>query len=265
MPWLFSSKAHDRPRLPELAPAGFCDLHSHALWGIDDGPADPAESHAILDGLAELGFRRAALTRHHNHPLFANATDDEAAARAAELRSARSDRPPELAVGAEIMVDERFLEELYGDRLPHTGAPGTYLIEFAYGQGTVPRGFEELVFRLQAKQITLVVAHAERYPDFQRDRDRLAAIARAGALVQVNLMSLSGRYGRKSARTGWQLIETGIADLVASDLHHAADLPEVRTGLEELARTDRDELLRLASTNPALLLDGRPFEVSRRE
>lgn len=265
MPWLFSSKARDRPRLPDLAPAGYCDLHSHALYGIDDGAADSAESHAILDGLAELGYRRAALTRHHNHPLFANATDDDVAARADELRRARGDRPPELAVGAEIMVDERFLDELGDGRLPHTGAPGTYLIEFAYGQGAVPNGFEELVFRLQVKQVTLIVAHAERYPDFQRDRSRLEAIARAGGLVQVNLMSLSGRYGRKSARAGWQLIETGMADLVSSDLHHAADLAEVRTGLEELARIDRDELVRLASTNPALLLDGRPFEVSRRE
>jgi len=251
--------------LADLAPDGFYDLHGHALHGVDDGAADAAESHAILDGLAELGYRGVALTRHHNHPMFDNVDEAVVAARTDELRRTRGDRPPALIMGAEVMLDERFVDELEGGRLPWLGAPGVHLVEFAYGQGTVPSGFEELVFRQQIKGRTLIVAHAERYPDFQRDGSRLEVIARAGALVQVNLMSLAGRYGRKSARAGWQILEDGLADLVSSDLHHAADLAMVRTGLEELARADRDELIRLASTNPRHLFEGRPLEVSRRD
>jgi tyrosine-protein phosphatase YwqE len=265
MPWLFSKKSRSEPRLPELAPDGYYDLHSHALFGVDDGAADPAESHAILDGLAAIGYRGVALTRHYNHPMFENVGDDEVEARTEALRQDRTGRQPALLASAEVMVDERFVGELEGGLLPWIGAPRTHLIEFAYGQGTVPSGFEELVFKQQIKQTTMIVAHAERYPDFQRDHSRLEAVARAGALIQVNLMSLAGRYGRRTARTGWRIIENGLADLVSTDLHHAADLPTVRSGLEELARTDPDELIRLASFNPRQLFEGRPFEVSRRD
>ncbi|MBW2277379.1 MAG: hypothetical protein JRF63_07795 [Deltaproteobacteria bacterium] len=265
MSWLFSKKARTEPKLADLAPDGYYDLHSHALYGVDDGAADPDESNAILDGLAEMGYRGVAFTRHHNHPMFENAEDDDVAARTDELGRQREGRQPKVITGAEVMIDERFVDDLEAERLPWIGAPGIHLIEFAYGQGTVPNGFEELVFRQQVKRRTLIVAHAERYPDFQRDRTRLEAVARAGALVQINLMSLAGRYGRKTARTGWQLIEAGLADLVSTDLHHAADLAVVRTGLEELARADKGELVRLASTNPKHLFEGRPLEVSRRD
>jgi protein-tyrosine phosphatase len=265
MPWPFSKKAPKPPGFRELAPAGLFDLHGHALWGVDDGAADPAESMAILDGLAGLGYRGVALTRHHNHPMFQNTSEAVVDARARELQLARGDRPPALVIGAEIMIDERFVPELEAGALPCTAAPGIHLVEFAYGEGAVPGGFEELVFRQQVRGVTLIVAHAERYPDLQRDQARLAAIARAGALIQVNLMSLSGRYGRRTARTAWDLIAAGLADLVGSDLHHAVDLPIVAEGLAELARNEPAELVRLASTNPGLLLAGKPFEVERRE
>jgi protein-tyrosine phosphatase len=263
MPWPFSRK---KPPPPSDAPLDdLVDLHCHALPGVDDGAADLEEAHAILDGLAALGYRRVALTPHYNHPMFENAAPSLLDERVEDLRRAREDRAPALILGAEVMVDERFLDEVRAGDLPTVGAPRTHLIEFAYGRGTVPSGFEELVFRLQVKDVALIVAHAERYPDFQRDTARLEALARGGALVQVNLMSLAGRYGHPSRRAAWEFIERGIADLAASDLHHAADLPNLARALEDLARTNRAEAKRLVSDNPRLVLEGKPFEVSRRE
>jgi protein-tyrosine phosphatase len=263
MPWPFSRKQASAKRIE--VPEGLIDLHCHALHGVDDGPAVADESHAILDGLAELGYRHVVLTPHYNHPMFDDPDRAQVAERAAELQQARGDRPPEISIGAEIMVDERFVEHARAGDLPSTGALKIHLIEFAYGQGSVPSGFEELVFRLQTKGITLIIAHAERYPDFQRDQARLEAVSHAGALIQINLMSLSGRYSHKARRYGWELVESRQADLGASDLHHAADLLHLRKAIEELARVDREQLVRLVSTNPQLLLEGKPFELDRRD
>src|SRR3982751_1056700 len=43
---------------------GFVDLHSHVLYGLDDGATSEAASLAMLDGLATLGVTEQCLTPH---------------------------------------------------------------------------------------------------------------------------------------------------------------------------------------------------------
>ena len=64
----------------------------------------------------------------------------------------------------------------------------------------------------------------------------------AGALVQVVAPSLSGRFGNDVWTSAWHLVETGVADFLASDAHRVsanspqlaavADLVESRCGRE---------------------------------
>ena len=43
---------------------GFVDLHSHVLYGVDDGATDEAAALAMLDGLAALGVTEQCVTPH---------------------------------------------------------------------------------------------------------------------------------------------------------------------------------------------------------
>ena len=43
---------------------GFVDLHSHVLYGLDDGAPDQATALAMLDGLAALGVTEQCVTPH---------------------------------------------------------------------------------------------------------------------------------------------------------------------------------------------------------
>jgi protein-tyrosine phosphatase len=233
--------------------------------GVDDGAADMAESQRLLDGLAALGYRRLAVTPHYNPELFGAPTPDEVRSAVAAINRERGGNPPTVLTGAEIQLDDRFVEQVLAGELPGIADGPTYLVEFGHGYGTVPPGFEELLFRLQTKEIQLIIAHVERYADVQRDPRRLESLRRSGALIQVNLLSLTGKYGRGPRRTAWRLIEDGAADLVATDLHGAADLEPLGRALEELAELDAAALERLASTNPAAVLDGEPWEVAGRE
>ena len=40
---------------------GFVDLHSHVLYGLDDGAPDEESALAMLDGLAALGRPRSRM------------------------------------------------------------------------------------------------------------------------------------------------------------------------------------------------------------
>ena len=259
MPWPFTSK-RDAPA-PPIPPAGFQDLHNHLMPGVDDGAADMDETQQLLDELARLGYRRLAVTPHYNPELFGAPGPDEVRAAVGAINQVRNERAPTVLPGAEIQLDDRFFEQVQAGELPGIADTPTYLVEFGHGYGTVPHGFEELLFRLRAKEIQLIIAHVERYADVQRDPARLEPLRRGGALVQVNLLSLVGKYGRGPRRTAWHLIESRAADLVATDLHGTADLEPLRRALVELGEHDPGELERLASVNPAAVLDGEPWEV----
>src|SRR5204862_3206265 len=66
--------------------------------------------------------------------------------------------------------------------------------------------------------------HPERNADVQRDPDELRPLVDAGALVQITAASVEGRIGRSSRSAAFELIERGLAHLLASDAH----TPDVR-------------------------------------
>jgi protein-tyrosine phosphatase len=70
--------------------------------------------------------------------------------------------------------------------------------------------------------VTVVLAHAERYPFIQADPGAAAAWAEAGAIVQVNAGSVTGAYGPVEQRAAWELLRRGVATVIASDAHGVA-------------------------------------------
>jgi protein-tyrosine phosphatase len=265
MVWPFGERRSKPSKIRGLAPAGLVDLHGHVLAGLDDGPGDEAASRAMLDAYAALGYARVAATPHWLHSGFATPTLQEIERLVAAANASRNGAPPELLAGAEIAFDERFQPALAANELPRLGLGRAYLVELSALPGALPRGLDELVFRLTAKGVAIVLAHVERIPDLRRDRGPLADLRRAGALVQIDLVSLAGKHGRTARQHGWRLVELGAADVVATDAHASGDLSLAGSALEELALLDASEAVRLASTNPGKILDGSFDEVARHD
>jgi protein-tyrosine phosphatase len=72
-----------------------------------------------------------------------------------------------------------------------------------------------------------VIAHPER-TEAVLDRPALAnELAERGWLLQVNASSLLGRHGEDAADLGWDLLERGVASIVASDGHRPTRPPHL--------------------------------------
>ena len=65
---LFKSK----PILKELIPAGYVDIHSHILPGIDDGAKNTEESIHLIKEIKDLGFSKIIATPHTYQGLYNN-------------------------------------------------------------------------------------------------------------------------------------------------------------------------------------------------
>ena len=64
-----------RPKLRELIPKGFVDIHSHVLPGIDDGSKSIEESLEIIFKMNELGYSKIIATPHTYPNLYDNTND----------------------------------------------------------------------------------------------------------------------------------------------------------------------------------------------
>jgi tyrosine-protein phosphatase YwqE len=86
---------------------------------------------------------------------------------------------------------------------------------------------ERLGEHVEASGLTPVIAHPERSEAVLNDPGLAAALHERGWLLQVNATSVVGYHGAAIEASAWQLIDEGLAHLVASDGHRWARPPEL--------------------------------------
>ena len=100
------------------------DMHSHLLWGVDDGARTQAESLELISLLKKRGFRGACCTPHVISRYPWN-TATSLKVRFRELVNAVPDEDFELRLAAEYMLDGRPQRHHDQQAPPLTGGCGT--------------------------------------------------------------------------------------------------------------------------------------------
>lgn len=204
------------------------DLHSHLVPGVDDGTRTLEESIAALEALYQQGVRRAVTTPHL---LVPHLTTDSAIQHELdrhrrsydELAAVCATRTglPSLRLGQEIFApDAGAVRRIV--RRTDVGVPGAFLlIEFGFDlQGN----HNDVVREVLDAGRYILIAHPERYR-YLPGHDPLDVMRRwqeLGALLQVNVGSLTGHYERSSPgseRLAWQMLAGGLVDVLATDHH----------------------------------------------
>jgi len=238
--------------------SGYIDLHLHYVPGVDDGVKTVADAVRLCQGLAAIGYAQLVTTPHIRSGMFENRKAglvDAFNALKAEVAGAPG--MPTLDLAAEHHCDSVFADLLHkGDLLPYPGGRSV-LIEFAYE--TLPLGFEQLLFRIGLKGLRPVLAHPERYAPLFKSTQALERFLDQDLGLQLDLMSLIGKYGRSPQRAAERMVEEGVYTVAASDAHHPDDVPRVAEAISALiSLVGDDEAEILLRDNPALLLAGKP-------
>ncbi|MBN2804975.1 MAG: hypothetical protein JXR91_17900 [Deltaproteobacteria bacterium] len=229
------------------------DLHNHIIFDVDDGADDIEESILMIEGFIKLGYKGLYSTSHHNHYAFDTPSVELINSRQRIINEILLQKGLEIEIknGAEIMLREDYSTFFKNDTFPQTGA--AYLVEFPHQQSMVTELFKNFIFDCAKKGKVLLIAHPERNPDFQRKMDLLYEFKELGVLLQIDIMSLIGRYGALAKKTGWTLIENNFADIVSSDLHKGDQIQYLNEALNELAAYDEETFIKLTSTNPGYI------------
>lgn len=195
------------------------DIHSHILPGIDDGSPDVETSLQLLQTLSDAGIQKFICTPHIIGDLYRNTPETiNQALSKLHTALAQSNLNVEISAAAEYMLDDHFMELLRKKEPLLTLSKNYILTELPYS--TPPARLEEISFQINVNNYHPLMAHPERYPYYHKNYDAYYRLKELGFLLQVNLLSLTGYYGKKVAKAAKYIVDNNLAEFTGTDLHH---------------------------------------------
>ncbi|MCC8034749.1 MAG: hypothetical protein LIO77_02305 [Rikenellaceae bacterium] len=194
------------------------DLHCHILPGIDDGSPSMDDSLAMAEHMARAGIEEIYATPHIKSDIFPNDYNIISGV-AADFsdRLTRHNIGIKINFAAEYFIDMFFIEKLEAGERLLTLKDNYILVESSMRRE--PMFLYDVLFRLQSKGYKPVMAHPERYIYYGKDPGPFRKMKKSGCLLQLNLFSLSGYYGKEAKAIAEMLLKNGLVDLVGSDAH----------------------------------------------
>ena len=207
-----------KPRLFELIPEDYVDIHSHILFGVDDGAKTISDTEFLLKAMVDLRFSKCITTPHTMTYVWENTNESINNKQGIVIKSL-----PELTstlkleAASEYLIDDEFVK-LFKTKPLLTLKDNYVLIEMSYLNP--PIQLYDIIFELQVAGYIPVLAHPERYSFFHNSFENYKKLKKAGCYFQINLLSSVGYYGKEVAVTAQKLLELGMIDFAGSDIHH---------------------------------------------
>lgn len=216
------------------------DLHSHIMFGVDDGAKTIEESMIMLEKLANEGVTDIILTPHFIEDTKYNCNNEkkiklyniiywEAKKRGININ---------IYLGNEVMVNYNLLDHLKNNIL--TLNASKYLLIESPLEKEYP-DFDIIIKELLDENIIPIIAHPERYRFVKNNIKWVDQYIEMGALFQGNYESLFGKYGNNANKTLRKLLKQGKIHFLGSDLHRPNSVINASKIREVLKKIIKDE------------------------
>lgn len=247
----------DRRDVPKITP--IIDIHTHVLYGLDDGSQDLEMTMKLIDIEYEQGVRGIFLTNHsyglaitsdyggkatHNEELYYE--------KYLVISDAVKEKYPDLKLftGCEILCSSwemgALAEYIQEGIYPTMNGTRYVLLEFEpHETDGVSEMIECLEFALNKGYIP-IIAHAERYGALYDDAlSDVIRMRELGCKVQINLYSVEqdrGSLGGSRRELANLFLEHHLVDFVGTDTHNLTyKSPEAAVGAAAIRAKYGDE------------------------
>src|ERR1051326_7637283 len=210
-----------------------CDIHSHFIPGIDDGSRSIEDSLQMISAFAELGYKKVITTPHIMSDFYRN-TPENILSGLERVRAALKENniPVEIDAAAEYYIDFDFEEKLNKGRLLTFGK-NYVLVEISFINP--PENLNDIFFKIHTTGYKPVLAHPERYNFWHNDFEKYQDVIEKGALLQMNINSLTGHYSASTKKIAERLIENNMISFLGSDCHNMGHVDLLRKVIYEKA------------------------------
>lgn len=190
------------------------DIHSHIIYGVDDGPSTIEESLEMVSKASDEGVKIIIATPHLKKEIMNN---EKIIENYAKLTGRAKDFDIKILLGYEVLINP-YLPQLLAEKRSLTLNNSEYLLlELPFD--SIPIYIYEIIFQIQLLEITVVIAHPERNSNLLKNFDSLLGLVERGCLLQLDVASIIGIHGRQVKEFSKKLLKLKLAHFVASDAH----------------------------------------------
>lgn len=194
------------------------DIHTHVIPFVDDGSPSLEESIKMVKHEIDIGVNTIICTPHHINRRYEK-TVEEIKEKFLLLKKEveKQNLPVKLLLGQEICYTHREdqIKMLKEGKLLTLDNSERILLEFSFHRE--PEDVIDIVYNFSVNGYQVIIAHVERYE--WMTFDKVAALKKEGALIQINSNSYLGLTSWKEKRFARKLIKHDLVDFVASDTH----------------------------------------------
>lgn len=236
------------------------DIHAHILPAIDDGAKDLKESVEILQKLEKQGVTDVIATPHVMAGTYNNDIDIiQQKLGLVQEAILKNNMKINIYPGAELYMDSNIVAATKNNKL-NLCFSRYVLVESSFQH--FPKNFEEILFNFQQEGYTPIIAHAERFNNFNNNFNYLVEILNRGCYVQMNCGSIFGEYGNHVKKFAHKLLNEGCVHFLASDLHGIEVRPIIMKETYIYIKKNYSEALAelLLKENPRRVLTNKPIK-----
>jgi protein-tyrosine phosphatase len=235
------------------------DIHSHVLFGLDDGARTLEDSVAMVRMAAEHGTTDLVATPHAN--LQYRFEPGRIAERIAKVREA-SGGALRLYTGCDFHLNYENIQDAIDHPRKYTINQQSYLL-VEFSELLIFKNTDEIFARLSDAGMTPVITHPERNGLLRQRVELIAKWVEQGARVQLTAQSLTGKFGRNAKDFSRELLGRRLVHVVASDGHDCERRPPRMDQARTWLRTEYGEELAeaLCVTNPGAALSGEAMDL----
>lgn len=235
------------------------DIHTHILPGVDDGATTIEESLEIIDYLKDMGMTDIVLTSHYIKNTDYNSNQAQRKEILKQLESKIEKTGIHLYLGNEVYLCDDIMDLLKEKEIVTLNDTKYMLIELPL-TGYL-NNLSDILCNLTEHGIIPIIAHPERYHFLQKNKKRVRELLEFNCLLQCNIDSITGKYGKKAKKLMKWLLKNDLVAFVATDTHYVEKKKYLKKSFKKLKRMiGKEKFLELTKTNPEKMLHGETVE-----
>lgn len=247
--------------MPSPRSSGFADIHSHVLYGMDDGAKTREDSLRMLEMAAASGTTDIVATPHANsrYPYQPAVIDAQIADLNASVDGIRVHR------GCDFHLQMDNIQDAVVNPAKYSINGYSYLmVEFP--EILMIRDVDGILNHLMEAGLIPVITHPERNSFLHVRVAEMARWVSNGCYLQVTAGSVTGTFGKQVQRVAHDLVRRGLVHIIASDAHDCVHRPpSLNAAYEAMANEYGERTVRpLFVEHPHAIIAGDTLDVDVR-
>lgn len=216
------------------------DIHSHLLYGIDDGSRNIDESIKLLKELEKEGIDSIIFTPHYieNSKYTCNNKEKEAIFKELKVTAIKEKIKIRMYYGNEVFFTTNFLKLLKEKEIRTLNGSKYLLFEFPVTR--IYNNSIEILYELINKGYIPIMAHPERYSFFQKHPEEIEKFLKMGVQLQGNIGSFIGEYGKEAKKIAKLYLKKKYYAFIGSDIHKKLNFKGYKL-IKKIKRVTKDE------------------------